>query len=427
MSHVRQLAVQALQDVIKNKRSLTEVLANIDCAEASEQSLLRELCYGVLRFYPQLNFLSQRLLDKPLKNKHHDIHCLLLLGFYQLLYLSIPSHAAINETVAVCQTLHKAWAKSLLNALLRRLQREQPQWLDVIANDDHAKYAHPAWLQQSIQHDWPDDWQSILLANNQRPPMTLRVNHLRGNTVDYQARLQQENIANQSFDHIPTAITLQQAMDVHALPGFANGDVSVQDAAAQLAAPLLKLSPGQRVLDACAAPGGKTCHILETQDNTVIALDNVAQRLTKIDENLQRLSLSAQLNCADATQINDWWDGQPFQRILLDAPCSASGVIRRHPDIKVLRQASDIASLSQQQYAMLQALWPCLEPQGLLLYVTCSVLRAENDAVISRFFDAQDDVQIETISHPNAIATQHGIQCLPGKTDGFYYALLSKG
>ncbi len=429
MSQTRLLAVQLLHQVIHNKLSLTEVLKQPTPSADVSTPLLHELCYGVLRFHPQLNFLTTQLLEKPLPAKHIDLQILLWVGLYQLLHLAIPEHAVINETVATCVALRKPWARGLLNAVLRRCQRERSACLARCATQESAHYAHPTWLLEAIKHDWPDAWQAILHANNQRPPLTLRVNRLRVNAEEYVQRLQQQGITAQPITEVPSALTLQHAVDVTQLPGFACGDVSVQDASGQFAATLLDIQPEQRVLDACAAPGSKTCHILEcAPDCTLLAVEKSAARLTRLSENLQRLQLHATLCCADATQTAQWWDGQAFARILLDAPCSATGVIRRHPDIKWLRQADDIATLHEQQYTLLQALWPCLAPHGLLLYATCSVLRVENDEVITRFLSVQRDAKVMPLQLSCARNTRHGIQILPGtqQMDGFYYALLCK-
>jgi len=313
--------------------------------------------------------------------------------------------------------------------VLRRYQREQAV-LDAAAEAEPvARHAHPHWLLTRLQQDWPDDWQAVCAANNARAPMTLRVNTLRGSPADYQQRLTEAGLAATSQPHAPAALVLTEPTDVAALPGFAAGDVSVQDAAAQLAAPLLDVQAGQRVLDACAAPGGKTAHLLENNPSAeLVALDNDAARLDRVAETLARLQLAARLLHADAGQVVDWWDGKPFDRILLDAPCSASGVIRRHPDIKALRRAVDIDALAAQQARLLDALWPCLAPGGKLLYVTCSVLAAENGRQVKTFLARTPDAAALPLAADWGRPAGHGRQILPGEADmdGFFYALLVK-
>ncbi len=395
----------------------------------SERALTQELSYGVLRYYPRLAYLATRLLNKPLKRKDLDVQQLILIGLYQLIYLKVPAHAAVAETVAATRLLGKDWAAGLVNALLRGFQRGAAQLLAMADADPVARYAHPHWWLTQLQDDWPAHWQDILDANNQRPPMTLRVNVRRGSRDDYAALLQ----ATGSFAHptplAPQALTLEKPVDVAQLPGFGDGVVSVQDTAAQLAAPLLDLAPGQRVLDACSAPGGKTAHLLESEPLLKVqALDSDAHRLTRVADTLDRLQLAAELCHGDAANPQDWWDGKPFDRILLDAPCSGSGVIRRHPDIKLLRTAQDIVTLAQQQRRLLDALWPLLAQGGILLYATCSVLMAENQHNLARFLVTHADAREQPIETDWGHAQTPGRQLLPGEhgSDGFYYARLLK-
>jgi len=383
----------------------------------------------VLRYYPRLAYLAAQLLKKPLKRKDLDVQHLILIGLYQLIYLKVPAHAAVAETVAATRLLGKDWAAGLVNALLRGFQRGAELLLAQADADPVARYAHPRWWLTQLQSDWPAHWQNILEANNQRPPMTLRVNAQRGSRDDYAAQLLAAGIVARPALQAPQALTLEKPVDVAQLPGFSDGTVSVQDAAAQLAAPLLDLAPGQRVLDACAAPGGKTAHLLESEPRLhVQALDSDAQRLTRVQETMERLQLTADLRHGDAARPQDWWDGQPFERILLDAPCSGSGVIRRHPDIKLLRTAQDIVTLAQQQQRLLDALWPLLAQGGILLYATCSVLMAENQNNLAQFLAVHTDAREQPIAADWGHIQTPGRQLLPGENgmDGFYYARLMK-
>ena len=304
------------------------------------------------------------------------------------------------------------------------------------ARDDEQQWNHPGWLIRQLQEDWPADWQAILAANDERAPMWLRVNAARGSLADYQARLAAGGREATRCDALPSALRLTEPCDVSMLPGFEVGDVSVQDGAAQLAAPwLMARSEAGRVLDACAAPGGKSGHLLEIGGDamTLTAVDSDASRAERIRENLARLGFSATIAAADASNTGEWWDGVPFDAVLLDAPCSATGVIRRHPDIKLLRRASDISELCVLQAGLLRALWPTLAPGGRLLYVTCSVLAAENDKVVGEFLREQADAVEDDVLPNNNIRDLMrrkvcGYQVLPGtaRLDGFYYACLEK-
>ncbi|MCJ8169368.1 16S rRNA (cytosine(967)-C(5))-methyltransferase RsmB [Atopomonas sediminilitoris] len=425
----RLAACHAISGLLQQHGSLASLLPPLlDKVEARERGFLQELVYGTCRLLPRLQTLAALLLDKPFKKDDSDLQALLLCGLYQLYYLRIPAHAAVDETVALCQTLKKPWAKGALNAVLRRAQREQESLLLAADEHDSARYAHPGWLLKRLKKDWPEHWQSICAGNNAQAPMSLRVNAQHGSRDDYLARLNSANIAANACEHAPFGITLQAPCDVQQLPGFADGHVSVQDEAAQLAADLLEAGPGQRVLDACCAPGGKTCHVLEQQPVAMQALDLEPERLARVADNLARLKLAATLTAADARDTHAWWDGQPFQRILLDAPCSATGVIRRHPDIKLLRKASDIQALSVLQLQLLQALWPTLEVGGILLYATCSVLPAENSQVIAQFLQQTPSARELDMPGHWGHKQAHGRQLFAQENghDGFYYAKLIK-
>ncbi len=432
----RLAAAKALTAVLNGKASLNSSLpVQLDKVEVRDRGFTQDLAFGTARWQPRLSALAAKLLQKPFKAADADVEALLLVGLYQLLYTRVPAHAAIGETVGCADKLKKPWAKALLNAVLRRAQRESEALLAELEHDPVVRTAHPRWLQKSLKAFWPEQWEAICAANNAHPPMILRVNRRHHSRDAYLKLLSQAGVAAKACVYSQDGIVLDEAGDVRSLPGFAEGWVSVQDEAAQLAADLLELAPGQRVLDACCAPGGKTCHILEVQPQLagVVAVDLEAKRLVRVRENLDRLGLDAQLIAADGRDIQAWWDGQPFQRILLDAPCSATGVIRRHPDIKLTRQAEDIAALAQLQGELLDALWQTLEVGGILLYATCSTLPTENTEVIEAFLSRTPGARELDIGgqlgQPAAGLKQpHGRQLLAqeGGHDGFYYAKLIK-
>ncbi|MDP9531647.1 16S rRNA (cytosine(967)-C(5))-methyltransferase RsmB [Pseudomonas protegens] len=432
----RLAAAKALTAVLNGKASLNSSLpVQLDKVEVRDRGFTQDLAFGTARWQPRLSALAAKLLQKPFKAADADVEALLLVGLYQLLYTRVPAHAAIGETVGCADKLKKPWAKALLNAVLRRAQRESEALLAELEHDPVVRTAHPRWLQKSLKAFWPEQWEAICAANNAHPPMILRVNRRHHSRDAYLKLLSQAGVAAKACIYSQDGIVLDEAGDVRSLPGFAEGWVSVQDEAAQLAADLLELAPGQRVLDACCAPGGKTCHILEVQPQLagVVAVDLEAKRLVRVRENLDRLGLDAQLIAADGRDTQAWWDGQPFQRILLDAPCSATGVIRRHPDIKLTRQAEDIAALAQLQGELLDALWQTLEVGGILLYATCSTLPTENTEVIEAFLSRTPGARELDIGgqlgQPAAGLKQpHGRQLLAqeGGHDGFYYAKLIK-
>ncbi len=399
-------------------------------ADSRDRALAQELTYGTLRWYLRLQALAGRLLERPLKGRDRDIQALLLVGLYQLLYMELPAHAAIHATVEAARALGKRWAAGLVNAVLRNGQRHAAALLAELEQDPEIRWAHPTWLLELLQQDWPDHWQAIVAADNERPPMCLRVNLRRCTRDAYQQRLADAGIAAQPVPGLAAALQLARPVAVDALPGFHDGLVSVQDGGAQRAAELLAPQPGERVLDACAAPGGKTAHILELQPQLaeLVAVDVEQTRLARVRENLDRLGLSASLVADDAAHTDAWWDGRPFDRILLDAPCSASGVIRRHPDIKLLRRCSDVNQLAEMQQRLLHALWPLLAPGGILLYVTCSVLRRENSGQLELFLGGRRDAVELALPGDWGHALAVGRQILPGEDgmDGFYFACLSK-
>jgi 16S rRNA (cytosine967-C5)-methyltransferase len=426
---VRTLAVQVILQVLEG-RSLNEVLAPAQArAQERDRALLQELCYGVSRWYFRLRAISGQLLERPLKKRDRDVELLILLGLYQLLYLRIPAHAAVAETVETARAMGKSWAAGLVNGVLRRFQREQEQLLAAVDREPVALFAHPDWLLKEIQRAWPDRWQQILQAANTRPVMSLRVNLGRIPRQDYFKLLQSAAIAARPIENVSSGVMLDRPLDVTGLPGFSEGLVSVQDGGAQLAAGLLDLQPGQRVLDACAAPGGKSCHILEREPAVALtAIDLDAVRLQRVRENLQRLDLSAEVCEGDASAPAGEWAEAVYDRILLDVPCSATGVIRRHPDIKLLRRAEDIPALAELQSRILSKVWNLLKPGGILLYATCSLLPQENEQQIERFLAGRNDVRERPIEGAWGHGCERGRQTLPGEgsMDGFYYAVLEK-
>jgi len=423
----RFIATQVLYRVVYQHESLTDILSNNGVQHSEDKALIQDICFGSLRHFERINAILTQLLVKPLKAKDKDIECLLRVGLYQLIYQRIPDHAAVNETVVVTKKLKKKWSRGLVNGVLRSFLRDKDNILNKTA--PIAQRALPVWLLKRLKKAWPNDWKQMVLASNQKAPMTLRLNLNRHTRNDYLQKLADNEIEAQAVSLSCSAIQLETPCNVYDLPEFEQGSVSVQDCAAQYAAQLLDCQRGMRVLDACAAPGGKTGHILETaQSLEVVAVDNKLHRLKRVEENLQRLQYSAERICADVADIESWWDQQLFDRILLDAPCSATGVIRRHPDIKLLRQESDIANLQQQQRRILEALWPLVKIGGKLLYATCSILPEENEQQISAFLAENKDVKICAIEADWGIACQYGRQILSGQADmdGFYYALLEK-
>ncbi len=415
--------------VLQRGESLSSALLRSSVEDSREQALIHELCYGSLRWQHRLSALLGLLLDKPLRAKDTDVECLLRIGLYQLIYMRIPEHAAVHATVAVTAMLGKSWAKGLVNGVLRQFLRTADALLQQVDRKPAARYSHPGWLLSLLQKAYPQNWQDICEANNARAPMTLRINARKTTTTAYLQLLHEAGISAKQHPQLGSAVVLERPRDVQHLPGFAEGVVSVQDAAAQLATPLLACKTGMRVLDACAAPGGKTAQLLESvEDIEVTAIEIDAARIPRLRDTLERVGVQAVVMQADAGKPDEWWDSRQYHRILLDAPCSATGVIRRHPDIKVLKKAADIAELCRRQQQILQALWPLLAPGGMLLYCTCSVLPEENDVLIQRFVEEQDDAHLAMPEIQWHETHEWGLQILPGEyvMDGFYYARLVK-
>ncbi|MBY8233792.1 16S rRNA (cytosine(967)-C(5))-methyltransferase RsmB [Vibrio fluvialis] len=423
--NVRAAAAQVLFQVVDKGQSLSMALpAAQQNIRPRDHALLQEICYGALRYLPRLESIANALMNNPLKGKQRVFHHLILVGIYQLSFMRIPAHAAVGETVEGAQDLKGPRLRGLINAVLRNYQRNQEQ-LDAQAVSHNAgKYGHPSWLLKLLQNAYPQQWEAIVEANNSKAPMWLRVNHQHHDRDAYQALLNNENIDSSVHSQAEDALKLAAPCDVTKLPGFEKGWVSVQDAAAQLSLHYLQPQDGELILDCCAAPGGKTAHILErTQGSEVVAIDCDDTRLKRVHDNLKRLNLSAKVVCGDARYPQEWWQGSQFDRILLDAPCSATGVIRRHPDIKWLRRAEDIAALAELQREILDAMWQQLKPGGTLVYATCSITPQENVLQVKDFLARTSDAQLVGSELDNP-----GRQILPGEEDmdGFYYAVLTK-
>ncbi len=426
--NTRQIAARVLTRVLQDGQSLTAALdAALPSVELDkDRAFIQALCYGVCRYFYRLDFILSELLTKPLKDV--EVKSLALVGLYQLNYMRVKSYAAVSETVLA--TRKKPWAKALINALLRSYLRDQVSLEQKADALQWSAISHPKWLVKQIELDWPEQAPTVFVENNQQPPMALRVNLSQISQADYLQQLTEKGIEATAVDFCPSAIVLKQSVGVDLLPGFAKGLVSVQDVAAQLAAGLLNVQAGQRVLDVCAAPGGKAAHILESQQRVkrLVAVDIDESRMLRISENILRLNLSASLIVGDAANPEAWWDGEAFERILLDVPCSALGVIRRHPDIKLLRKAEDISVLRDLQQRILKAVWPLLASGGVMLYATCSILKQENEQQIDVFLEEHPDAVELPIDATWGFAVSHGRQILPGEAamDGFYYALIKK-
>lgn len=427
---VRAIAAQVILQVLDQGKSLSTLLPEVQSqVKPQDLPLLQEITFGICRVLPRLENIIKKLLDKPLKGKTRIVHCLLLVGLYQLLYMRIPAHAAVDEVVNATKSLKSDSFRGLVNGVLRRFLREQEDILAVV--DKHWQTLHPEWFVNKLKKAYPN-WREIIEANNQKPPMWLRVNQQQNDTKTYRTLLEEQEIVSFECDN-PHALRLAQPLSVSKLPNFEQGAVTVQDLNAQWSALLLEPQNGELILDACAAPGGKTTHILEMAPQAkVIALDVEAHRLKRVEENLTRLNQQATVVCGDATEPEKWLSeiglsGASFDRILLDAPCSATGVIRRHPDIKWLRQETDIAQLVALQGQILKALWAKLKPNGILLYATCSVLPDENSQQIQHFLAETPDAELMPLPFEQTENTI-GIQFLPQENggDGFYYAKLRK-
>lgn len=396
----------------------------------ADQDFVMHLVLGVLRQSIALDAFLQQFLKKPMKNKDFDITIALWVGLFQIQHMRVPNHAAVNETVKCATLFKKQWAKGLINAVLNQSIRNQSSPKKEENHPLYVQTAHPHWLTQLLEKQWPDAVKVILQANNQPPPITLRVNPLITNRQDFLALLAAKKINASPCRWTEQGIALDKTHKVPSLPRFSEGAFSVQDQAAQLAVDLLAVDDNQMILDACAAPGGKTTAILERvgQSSTVIAVEKNPKKMPILQENLARLQLDCKLLQCDATQLNRKWSAPVFDRVLLDPPCSATGVIRRHPEIKYFRKPEDLGMLQEQQRLLLDALWPLLKPNGLLVYSTCSVLHSENEDQIAAFLSRTPDAECLSIEASWGEALHHGRQILPGddNMDGFYYAKLRK-
>jgi len=419
---LQQRAADTLEAILDGGAALHQVLpTQLDAlATQGERGALQDIVYGSLRHFGRLNVWLEALLQRPLTDS--QLGYLLRVALYQLAYTRAPAHAIVHNAVTAAG---QGWRRGLANAVLRNFQRRRAELEKIADATPEGRWSHPGWWIEKLQAEYPAQWQSILQAGLEHPPFTVRVNRRHGDVAGYLRRLADTGITARQAG--PAAVTLDKAVAVHVLPGFAEGHVSVQDAGAQWAAVLLDVRPGQRVLDACAAPGGKTGHILELADVDLTALDVDATRLARVQDNLDRLGVKARLIQGDAAKPETWWDGRPFDRILADVPCSASGVVRRNPDIKWLRRPNDIAGFARQQATMLDALWQCLAPGGKLLYATCSVFNQENDLQVQTFVARQRASGLGNVERgPLAEALENNRILPDADHDGFFYALLHK-
>jgi len=424
MIKIQIIATDAVSKVLAGA-SLTVVLKELwrthRTLSDQQRGAIQDISYGVLRFYGQLDTLLSLLLKKPIKKQ--DVRCLLLVGLYQLQYSKAASYAVVNYAVSASLSLsYGKGAKGLINAVLREFIRQRETLLITANIKEVGKYSHPQWWIDKLRNQYPRDYSAVLKASNQRPPMTLRVNQKKIGILEYLSQLNDHNFSAQVTSN--NALILEHSVAVEKLPGFTAGMVSVQDAGAQLAAEFLDVHDGMRILDACAAPGGKSGHLLELADIDLTTLDNSPARLALVKQNFTRLAFKKyRIVCGDASTPSEWWDGKLFDRILADVPCSASGVVRRHPDIKWLRRPSDIAQFSSIQQKILNALWQTLARDGKLLYVTCSIFFEENKLQVEEFLLHHSDARIVPLPMVEALDGQ----LLPSSQhDGFFYTLLQK-
>jgi 16S rRNA (cytosine967-C5)-methyltransferase len=423
-------AARALARVVFDGASLRAVLTESSprFSDPRDRALFSASLFAATRWWLRLDAALTLLLEKPLPSKAREIRALLALGCAQIAIVDMPEYAVVASCVDAARALGQSRYSGLVNALLRRFARERSALETRLDGDDVTRTAHPRWLIDALRRDWPDAADAMLDANNREAPLTLRANRRRADRATLLERLRVEGTEARLHDDLADAVVLERSTDVTRLAGYAEGLFSVQDGAAQRVADLVDAADGQRVLDACAAPGGKAAHLLERADVELVALDRDASRLPRIAENLARLGLRADVRRGDAALPAAWWDGRPFDRILLDAPCSATGIIRRQPDVKLHRCDADIAGLAAEQARLLSALWPLLAPGGRLVYATCSVLKAENDAVLAGFRAKHPDAKSIPVPAAFGRAAGDGRQNLPGAggMDGFYYAILQR-
>jgi 16S rRNA (cytosine967-C5)-methyltransferase len=426
----RALAARGLAEIALRGASLRDVMERhaARLADPRARALLMALLSEGARWWLRFDPAIDGLLEKSLRHKDPAVHALLVLGLVPLEILDLQDYAAVAATVEAVRALKRPQLAGLVNAVLRRWQRERETLLAKLDAKAQTRHAHPAWLAAALQRDWPQQTEAVMLADNREPPLMLRVNRQRSERSILLEQLQAAGYAAITHPWLADALVLPHSSDVTRIPGFEDGHFAVQDGAAQVAADLADLRDGLRVLDACAAPGGKACHLLERADIDLTALEFDATRAERIRQNLMRLRLNAKVVIGDAGAPKAWWKGQPFDRILVDAPCSATGVLRRRPDVRLHRRESDIAAMHTQQRRILAALWPLLAPGGRLVYITCSVLRAENEAIVSELLTARPDAQALAFTLPTGQAAAVGWQILPGDDDldGMYYAVLQK-
>ena len=437
-ANTRAVAAKIIAQIMNNHGSLSTLFGSDEMQglSAVDKAFTKELCFGVMRHFYQLENIAGQLLKKPMRNKDYDILALLLIGCYQILQMRTADHAAVSETVEATKILKKKWATGLINGSLRNLLRNTSKMVSKANNSAESRYNFPEWLMESLQKSWPQQWESIIEASNQRAPMVLRINQRLTSTDEYSQLLTNAEIEFSKHSAAQDSLVLTKAIPVNSLPGFEDGLVSVQDGAAQLAADVADLKPGLRILDCCAAPGGKACHILEREDVELVAIELEPNRADMIEDNLERLGLGAQVITCDATATDDWWDGEKFDRILLDTPCSGTGVIRRHPDIKVLRTPKEVEQLQQQQLKLLDSMWELVADNGILIYATCSVLPQENSMLIAKWLKTKTDAKHIPIEANWGNQQEFGRQILPGDSikmdnihngmDGFFYAKICK-
>lgn len=430
MNDTRALAAQALADIALHGVSLREAMEQRapKLRDPRDRALLMALLSDGARWWLRFDAVLDRLLDKSLRRKEPEVHALLVLGLVQLEILQLQDYAAVAATVEAARALNRPRLAGLVNAVLRRWQRERTTLLAELDAQPQTRYAMPTWLVKTIMTDWAPRADAIFADCNREPPLMLRANRRR---TSRDALIEQLRAGGYTADPHPwlaDGIVLPHSSDVTRMPGFTQGLFAVQDGAAQVSADLLDIHDGQRVLDACAAPGGKACHLLERADIALTAVEFDATRVARIRQNLERLGLQADLRIGDAGDPSAWWDGKPFDRILIDAPCSATGVLRRRPDVRLHRRPSDIAALVAQQQRIFAGLWPLLAPGGRLVYVTCSLLRAENEAVVEHFLSSHDDAHAAPVQLPTGQVASVGWQILPGDgdLDGMYYAVLER-
>lgn len=428
---IRSQATKTIFAIVYEGRSANDLLPRIEFENPADTALFKALVLDSCRYFLQLQFITEKLMRKKLRNKDGDIFCLIIMGLYQLAYSRIPDHAAISETVDACDELKKPWAKQLINAVLRNFLRDKDSLISETQKNWDSKFSIPDWLIAKIKPSYKGQVESILQASNQQAPLVLRTNRLKTTRDQYREILDEQGISSELHPVANDALVLLEPVNVRLLPNFAEGWVSVQDAAAQLSAQILQPKAGEVILDACAAPGGKSMHLLEASNNNIqlTSVDIDENRCQKIRENLERLHFTAEVIVEDAIEFLVSTD-RKFDAILLDVPCSATGVIRRHPDIKLLRRESDIDELVKIQSILLERAWGALKQGGRLLYATCSIVQKENVQQITRFLEARGDAELVALDKrlQELSATEIGCQILPGQLDmdGFYYCLLQK-